>query len=124
MIEKVKLEDFPIHLALEMREDYYFRIVYLDKHQRLYWGAHCETLYEYELYNYELKKNQKKMIVKHVMKRLKYRFSFDLSDEHDRFYVKRIYNVSQLKQELKEIYIMLDQQIGIEDISKPTEFFK
>lgn len=114
---------FPMHLGFEMKENYYIRLVYWQKDDRVKYGHEIE-LYNKDVDENDLKKNQKRFIVRHLMNRLKYKFAFDFSDSEDRFYVRKINSLQQLKENLNSIYALLDQQIGIADTSLPKTFFE
>lgn len=116
-----KVGTFPCYLVFELKNDYYIRIMYFNTPEKL-----AEEKYIlYELSDIELQKLQKKHIVNHLMRRLKYKFSFHLSetDFDDRFYIKVIKNLKQLKKNLLDLYLLIDQEIGIIDRSEPKVFF-
>lgn len=114
---------FPMHLGFEMRENCYIRLVYWQKEDKVKYGHEIE-LYNRETDENDFKKTQKRFIVRHIMNRMKYKFAFDCSDKDDRFYVRKINSLQQLKENLNKIYALLDQQIGIADTSLPKTFFE
>ena len=120
-LETNKQRPFPIHLGIEIEENYYIRIVYWQKFKPISYGIY-HVLGSLEVFD-ELANSKKKMIVKHVMNRLKYKFNFDISDKTDRFYVKKVLNLKDFEKQVQELYAVIDQQLGLTDISKPTEFF-
>lgn len=116
--EPPRITNFPIYLAIELEEDWAFRIVY--------WKNDSKVIYGHEIVVYDLEsdfKHQKKFLVKHIMERLKFKFAFGVSDKLDRYYIKKISTRAALRKKLEKIYTLVDEQIGITDLSAPKSFF-
>jgi hypothetical protein len=110
-------------------DDYFLKIGYWSEYGN---DSKLFKILDYTLYVYELQEPlsnaQNKIIVHYIYDRLGMKVDFEFSSKEEKFYTKHIASQKEFVDFFKNIYLELDQQLGIENKNSNTlnflNFFK